>query len=75
MPVLDEGEGGEGGEVPQDRRDAHIVITRSKETQSNNYRGISFLSIIIIIIIIIITMMMMMMMMMMIITTTITIIM
>ena len=68
MPVLGEGEGGEGGEVPQDRRDAHIVITRSKETQSNNYRGISFLSIIIIIIIII-TMMMMM------ITTTITIIM
>ena len=70
MPVLEEGEGGEGGEVPQDRRDAHIVITRSKETQSNNYRGISFLSIIIIIIIIIIIMMMMMM-----ITTTITIIM
>ena len=70
MPVLDEGEGGEGGEVPQDRRDAHIVITRSKETQSNNYRGISFLSIIIIIIIIIIITMMMMM-----ITTTITIIM
>ena len=70
MPVLEEGEGGEGGEVPQDRRDAHIVITRSKETQSNNYRGISFLSIIIIIIIIIITTMMMMM-----ITTTITIIM
>ena len=74
MPVLEEGEGGEGGEVPQDRRDAHIVITRSKETQSNNYRGVSFLSIIIkiiiiIIIIIIITMMMMM------ITTTITIIM
>ena len=68
MPVLEEGEGGEGGEVPQDRRDAHIVITRSKETQSNNYRGISFLSIIIIIIII--TTMMMMM-----ITTTITIIM
>ena len=66
MPVLEGGEGGEGGEVPQDRRDAHIVITRSKETQSNNYRGISFLSIIIIII----TMMMMMM-----ITTTITIIM
>ena len=66
MPVLEEGEGGEGGEVPQDRRDAHIVITRSKETQSNNYRGVSFLSIIIIIII---TMMMMM------ITTTITIIM
>ena len=65
MPVLEEGEAGEGGEVPQDRRDAHIVITRSKETQSNNYRGISFLSIIIIII----TMMMMM------ITTTITIIM
>ena len=59
---------GREGEVPQDRRDAHIVITRSKETQSNNYRGISFLSIIIIIIIII-TMMMMM------ITTTITIIM
>ena len=58
---------GREGEVPQDRRDAHIVITRSKETQSNNYRGISFLSIIIIIIII--TMMMMM------ITTTITIIM
>ena len=70
MPVLEEGEGGEGGEVPQDRRDAHIVITRSKETQSNNYRGISFLSIIIIIIIIIIITMMMMM-----ITTTITIIM
>ena len=69
MPVLEEGEGGERGEVPQDRRDAHIVITRSKETQSNNYRGMSFLSIIIIIIIIIITMMMMM------ITTTITIIM
>ena len=68
MPVLEEGEGGERGEVPQDRRDAHIVITRSKETQSNNYRGMSFLSIIIIIIIII-TMMMMM------ITTTITIIM
>ena len=68
MPVLEEGEGGERGEVPQDRRDAHIVITRSKETQSNNYRGISFLSIIIKIIIII-TMMMMM------ITTTITIIM
>ena len=66
MPVLEEGEGGERGEVPQDRRDAHIVITRSKETQSNNYRGMSFLSIIIIIII---TMMMMM------ITTTITIIM
>ena len=71
MPVLEGGEGGEGGEVPQDRRDAHIVITRSKETQSNNYRGISFLSIIIIIIIIIIITMMMMM----IITTTITIIM
>ena len=68
MPVLEEGEGGERGEVPQDRRDAHIVITRSEETQSNNYRGMSFLSIIIIIIIII-TMMMMM------ITTTITIIM
>ena len=61
---------GREGEVPQDRRDAHIVITRSKETQSNNYRGISFLSIIIIIIIIIIITMMMMM-----ITTTITIIM
>ena len=73
MPVLEGGEGGEGGDVPQDRRDAHIVITRSKETQSNNYRGISFLSIIIIIRrrIIRITMMMMMM----IITTTITIIM
>ena len=70
MPVLEEGEGGERGEVPQDRRDAHIVITRSKETQSNNYRGMSFLSIIIIIIIIIIITMMMMM-----ITTTITIIM
>ena len=65
--MLEGGEGREEGEVPQDRRDAHIVITRSKETQSNNYRGISFLSIIIIIII---TMMMMMM-----ITTTITIIM
>ena len=53
--MLEGGEGREGGEVPQDRRDAHIVILyKNNETQCNNYRDMSFLSIIIIIIIIII---------------------